>query len=83
MYAYFAGKKANKTFEPSSGGNGIRLNTTNTMFKITILEVTVNTPAVSVPVVASRRISKPKTTASSKLEITPANATQIIPFLTL
>ena len=83
MYAYFAGNNANKTFEPSNGGSGIRLNITNTMFSITILEVTAKTPTDNVPVVAKIRINRPNIIASKRFAITPARETQIIPFLIL
>lgn len=79
-YLYRTGSRAKTTFDPSSGGIGIKLKNPNTMLTNTI-RYTAVMALVGMPHPAPKRAIKPKTIARQKLATTPANETSNMPFL--
>ena len=74
---YFAansGKRAKSTFDPSSGGIGIILNTANTTL-ITVIAKKISTNADENDKTPEKRTSNPNTSARRMFETGPASAT--------
>lgn len=74
-----AGKRANKTFEPSKGGMGTKLNTAKTKFK-KAMKKAISKKAAGKPKALENLISTPKTAATKKLLKGPAIPTTAGPY---
>ena len=76
---YFSPNMPNKTFEPSSGGIGIRLKSASKIFTITIISEIATKAGANEPSTNEKRIANPKINARMILEIIPADATNTVP----